>query len=214
MTDRLSPRQRHYVEEYLRDLNASAAARRAGYAMPPIRHGAARAADALRERTRQDVLRVMAEAGPVPARMAEALRDLDELAVAAAVLLPPDHPALAGGPVPAGGDREGAQKMTSGDRPSRARMSRVAQTLAAVALAAGAAQDEAAAVAGVSARTIRRWLSRPAFVALVDRELEVYVEATRRAYVERYRRRLDAPPRRRPARPAAPAPGGALAWHG
>ena len=76
------------------------------------------------------------------------------------------------------------------------------------ALAAGAAQDEAAAGAGVGDRTIRRWLSRPEFVALVDAELEVYVEATRRAYVERYRRRLDAPPRRRatPARPAAPAP--------
>ena len=55
-----------------------------------------------------------------------------------------------------------------------------------------------AAVAGVSARTIRRWLSLSAFVALMDREIEVYVEATRRVYVERYRRRRWAPLLHRP----------------
>ena len=44
-------------------------------------------------------------------------------------------------PVPAGRDRKGAQNMTSAAPPSRARMSRIGQ-----ALAAGATQDEAAAV--------------------------------------------------------------------
>ena len=63
------------------------------------------------------------------------------------------------------------------------------QRLVAIALASCAFQTQAAKLANVSTRTIRRWLQHPDFLVLLEHERERYADATRAAYVEEYRRR-------------------------
>ena len=74
MTDKLTPKQQRFIDEYLVDLNASAAARRAGYSArtaeaigkenlqkPPIRAAIAERQEALRRKVEITQERVIAE---------------------------------------------------------------------------------------------------------------------------------------------------------
>lgn len=86
----LTPKQQRFVEEYLVDLNASAAARRAGYSpkradalgfenlrKPEIAAAIAAKRTALAERTQRSIDDVMADIGRVRADAMQPVTDLD-----------------------------------------------------------------------------------------------------------------------------------------